>query len=152
MPVHSFRAWIKTCLCRLTRLGVAQDRWAAAERRTAAVITAAATAAAQAAPPSSEHHLDLFRWTHCDTRTSRRYRRGLTSSAFFAALSVKSEKGDDTSFVHKMSSWTSHNSPQKNDLSTIFTITSFLPDLVTVTTLSPAVSLYIKKTSPFHDK
>lgn len=47
-----------------TRFGVAEDRWAAAERGAAAVITAAATAAAQAAPPSSDHHLDLFSGTH----------------------------------------------------------------------------------------
>ena len=52
------------CLCLLTRLGVAEDRWTAAESRTAAVVTAAATAAAHAAAPNSHRHLDLFGGTH----------------------------------------------------------------------------------------
>lgn len=56
---------------RLTRLGVAEDRWAAAERRAAAVITAAATAAAQAAAPDSHHHLYLLGWTDWDADRHR---------------------------------------------------------------------------------
>lgn len=67
----------------LTRLGVAKDRWTAAESRTAAVITAAATAAAQAAPPSSDHHLYLFRGTHWDTerrQTEDRWETGRESN------------------------------------------------------------------------
>lgn len=55
----------------LTRLGVAEDRWAAAERRTAAVITAAATAAAQAAAPDSHRHLYLLGWTDWDADRHR---------------------------------------------------------------------------------
>lgn len=55
----------------LTRLGVAEDRWTAAEGGTAAVITTAATAAAQAAPPSSKRHLYLFRGTHWETEGHR---------------------------------------------------------------------------------
>lgn len=51
-------------MCCLTRLGVAEDRWAAAECRAAAVITAAATAAAHAAPSDSNRHLYLFGGTH----------------------------------------------------------------------------------------
>lgn len=71
------KPWVKAWICppqtglhkgahrhHLTRLGVAEDRWTAAEGRTAAVITTAATAAAQAAPPSSKRHLYLFRGTH----------------------------------------------------------------------------------------
>lgn len=54
-----------------TRFGVAENRWAAAERGAAAVITAAATAAAQAAPPSSDHHLYLFSGTHWTEKDGR---------------------------------------------------------------------------------
>lgn len=57
------------CLCvflgvLLTRLGVAEHRWAAAEGGTAAIVTTAATTAAQAAPPHCRHQLDLFSGAH----------------------------------------------------------------------------------------
>lgn len=48
----------------LTRLGVAQNRGAAAEGGAAAVVAAAATAAAQAAAPDPHHHPDLLGRTH----------------------------------------------------------------------------------------
>lgn len=60
------------CPQHLTRLGVAEDRWTAAERRTAAVITTAATAAAHAAPPNSDDNLYLFSGTYCDREAQRK--------------------------------------------------------------------------------
>lgn len=59
------------CPRALTRLGVAEHRWAAAERGTAAVVAAAAAAAAHAAAPRSHRHLDLFSGTHWDTERDR---------------------------------------------------------------------------------
>lgn len=62
----------------LTRLGVAQNRGAAAEGGAAAVVAAAAAAAAQAAAPDAHHHPDLLGRTHWRQRhdTGGRRRRG----------------------------------------------------------------------------
>lgn len=60
----------------LTRLGVAQNRGAAAEGGAAAVVAAAAAAAAQAAAPDAHHHPDLLGRTHWRQRHDTGMRRG----------------------------------------------------------------------------